>query len=61
MIYDQLFTNGRFIDNDRTEAIIRLIKATGIINRNINGKTFIEDIKENTGKNYDYLDLNWDY
>ena len=47
IIYDKLFTNGRFIDGEKTEAIIRLIKATGIINRNMQGKSFLDDIKEN--------------
>lgn len=46
--YDKLFTNGKFIDEQRTEAIIRLMNATGIVNRNMNGKSFIEDVKENS-------------
>ncbi len=48
IIYDKLFTNGKFIDGERIEAITRLIKASGIINRNMQGKSFLDDIKENS-------------
>lgn len=47
IIYDKLFTNGKFVDEEKAEAIIRLMKATGIIHRNMQGKSFIDDIKEN--------------
>lgn len=47
IIYDKLFTNGKFIDSERIEAITRLMKATEIINRNMQGKSFLDDIKEN--------------
>ena len=46
IIYDKLHTNGKFINKERIEAITRLIKSTKIICRNINGKSFLEEIKE---------------
>jgi len=48
IVYDKLFTNGKFIDGDRIDAIVRLMKATGIINRNMAGKSFIDDIRDNS-------------
>lgn len=47
VIYEKLFTNGKYVDAEKTDAIIRLMKATGIVNRNMQGKSFIDDIKEN--------------
>ncbi len=47
IIYEKSDTNGGFITLDRKKAIVSLIKATGIIFRNINGKTFLEEIEEN--------------
>ena len=46
IIYDKLHTNGHFIDTEKQDAIVRLIKSSNILVRNINnGKTFLEDIK----------------
>lgn len=47
VIYETVQTNGGFIDPERAEAILRIIKATGIICRNINGRSFGEEISEN--------------
>ena len=47
IIYEKLNTNGHFIDKEKEEAIVRLMKSSKIIHRNINGKSFIEDIKNN--------------
>ena len=47
IIYDKLTTNTGFIQEDAMEAIIRMMKSTDIINRNINGISYIEDLKLN--------------
>jgi len=46
IIYGISNTNGNFIDKEKEEAIIRMIKATGVIYKNINGKTFLEEASE---------------
>lgn len=45
--YEKLYTNGKFVDEEKQEAITRLMKATNIINKNMNGVSFLDDIKEN--------------
>jgi dCMP deaminase len=48
VIYDSLFTNRKSTSTpERLEAIIRLTKATGIQQRNLQGKTLEEDLKDN--------------
>lgn len=47
VVYDKLFTNGKFIDEERIEAIIRLMKSSKIIHRNMQGLSFIEDVEKN--------------
>ena len=47
IIYDKLTTNTSFIQEDAMEAIFRMMKSTKIINRNINGISYIEDLKLN--------------
>jgi dCMP deaminase len=42
IIYEKGDTNGGFITPDRKKVITSLIKATGVIFRNINGKSFLE-------------------
>lgn len=43
VIYDKLQTNSGFIDAERKDAIVRMMKASKIINRNIKGISFIDD------------------
>jgi len=47
IIYEKTNTNGKMIDKDKQEAIIRMIKATGVIYRNVNGTTFLEEFEKN--------------
>lgn len=44
IIYKYPSTNSKFIDKEKKEAIIRMMRASGIINRNINGTSFENDI-----------------
>lgn len=46
VIYDKLSTNSNFVDEEKREAVIRMMKATGVINRNINGISYIDDKAE---------------
>ncbi len=43
IIYKHPSTNSKFIDTEKKEAIIRMMKASGIIHRNINGTSFEDD------------------
>lgn len=43
-IYEKQDTNANFITPDRKKIITFLVKMTGVVNRNINGKTFIEEM-----------------
>jgi dCMP deaminase len=48
VIYDNLFTKNKSTGSlDKLEAVIRLIKASGIQQYNMQGKTFEEDLKDN--------------
>lgn len=49
IIYDKTNTSGKMIDEEKLKAIIRMVKATGVVYRNISGKTFLEEIKERMG------------
>jgi len=55
IIYDKLFTNGKFINDEKAEAIVRLMRGTGIIHKNLSGKSFIDDIEENSNLNFSNL------
>ena len=44
IIYKHSNTNGNYLVGDRLEAIKRIIKATNIEFKNINGKSFLDDI-----------------
>ena len=46
IIYDRFDTNGHFMTDERVDIITRILKGTNIICRNINGKTFFEDVAE---------------
>lgn len=46
IIYETFDTSGHFMTEDRKKVISALIKSTGIIYRNINGKTFFEEVEE---------------
>jgi dCMP deaminase len=43
IIYEHLYTNTGFISEEGKDAIIRMMKATNIINRNMQGISYIED------------------
>lgn len=45
IVYEKANTNSKFINAERLDIIVRIIKATGIIIENVNGKPFLEDIK----------------
>ena len=45
VIYDKLTTNSGFINEEGQEAITRMMKASGIINRNLQGVSYIDDLK----------------
>ncbi|MDR2526350.1 MAG: hypothetical protein LBC92_00550 [Rickettsiales bacterium] len=48
VVYDNLFTNGKSTGSiERLEAVVRLIKGSGVMQTNIKGKTYIEDLKDN--------------
>lgn len=47
IIYDKGDTNGGFITPDRKKVITALIKSTGVVFRNINGKMFLDENGEN--------------
>jgi dCMP deaminase len=47
IIYEISNTNGKMIGTQEQEAIVRMIKATKVIYRNINGISFLEEIGEN--------------
>ena len=44
VIYKHASTKGKFIDEEKRDAIIRMMKASGVIHRNINGTSFEDDI-----------------
>lgn len=44
IVYKHSNTNGKYLVGDRLDAIKRIIKSTNIKFRNVNGKTFTEDI-----------------
>lgn len=46
IIYEQLSTHSGFISKDGHEAIVRMMKASHIINRNMQGVSYIEDSKQ---------------
>lgn len=46
VIYEKSNTAGGFLTEERKETITRLIKSTGVIYRNIGGKTFLEELEE---------------
>jgi dCMP deaminase len=48
VIYEKLFTTNKSTGTpERLEAVIRLMKATKTIHRNMEGKSFIDDVKDN--------------
>ncbi|MDR3289908.1 MAG: hypothetical protein LBT02_01340 [Rickettsiales bacterium] len=48
VVYDSLFTLNKSTGTpERLEAVVRLMKGSGVKQRNLKGKTFIEDLKEN--------------
>jgi len=46
IIYETSNTNGKMIDKEKQEAIVSMIKATGVIYKNINGTTFLEEVSK---------------
>lgn len=46
IIYEHLLTNTGFISDEGHEAIVRMMKASKIINRNMKGISYIDDIPD---------------
>ncbi len=45
--YDQMDTKGKIMDEEKVDAVTRLIRASGVVYENINnGKSFLEEIAE---------------
>jgi len=47
VIYEKSNTTAGFITEELKETITRLIKSTGVIYRNMEGKSFLEELEEN--------------
>jgi dCMP deaminase len=47
IIYDKPNSSGGMFESERIDTIARLMKATGIVNRNMKGVSFLDDIKTN--------------
>ncbi len=45
IIYEKLSTNTGFINDEGHEAIVRMVKASRIVNRNMQGVSYIDDSK----------------